>query len=126
MRGVPWALAALLAWVLLAGRVSAQAGTVIVELSTPPAALNLPATAKQTGAAAAAQRVARLGMASAAASSEQASFRTAAAATGSQFGVLHTYRYVSGLLRGRTAVLYCSFVDVQHQSAAHFLSSYAL
>jgi len=98
MRGVPWALAALLASLLvLAGRASAQAGTVIVELSTPPAALNLPATAKQTGAAAASQRVARLGMASAAAASEQASFRSAATAMGRQFGVLHTYRYVSDL-----------------------------
>ena len=97
MRGLLWALAALLALLLLAGRASAQAGTVIVELSTPPAAVNLPGSAKQTGAAASAQRVARLGMASAAASSEQASFRSAATATGRQFGVLHTYRYVSGL-----------------------------
>ena len=94
MRRLAWPHTALLALLLLAGRASAQAGTVIVELSTPPAALNLPAAAKRTGAAAAAQRVARLGMASAAASSEQASFRTAATATGRQFGVLHTYRYV--------------------------------
>ena len=95
MRGLSWALGALLAVLLSAARVSGQAGTtVIVELSTPPAALQLPSVARQTGAAAAAQRVARLGMASSAATAEQSSFRTAATATGLPIKVLHTYRYV--------------------------------
>ena len=112
MRGVlTWALAALLASLLLAGRASAQAGTVIVQLNTPPAAVNLPAAAKRTGAGAAAQRVARLGMASAAASSEQASFRSAATATGRQFELLHTYRYVSDLPRCGVEAVPCRSVN---------------
>jgi len=97
MRGLPRFLAMLLlAVALMPGRVSrALATTVIVQLSTPPAALKLPSAARQTGAAASAKRVARLGMASAAAAAEHSSFRSAVAATGLPVDVLHAYRYVS-------------------------------
>ena len=95
----PWTLAALLAVVSMTDLASAQPGTVIVELNMPPAALGLPAAAKQTGAAASALRVAHLGLASAAASAEQSSFRTAITATGLPLTVLHTYRYVSILAK---------------------------
>ncbi len=78
------------------GRASgAQATTVIVQLTKMPAALSLPAAGRQTGAAASAQRVARLGVASAAAAAEHSSVRSAVAATGLPVDVLHAYRYVS-------------------------------
>ena len=107
MRGVSWALVALLALQMASGRASAQ--IVIVRLSTPPAALKLPAAARSTGAAASAQRVAHLGVASAAAAAEQSAFHAAAAATGVSFKTLHTYRYVSGT----TAGVGCSTVECQ-------------
>ncbi len=95
LRGSACVLAALLALSAVASRASAQPGTVIVELSTPPAARLLPAGARRTGATAAAQRVAHLGVASAAASAEQSSFHLAATAARVPFRVKHTYRYVS-------------------------------
>ena len=104
MHGTAWSLVALLALFTVAGRAGAQPGTVIVELSTPPALLKLPAAARRTGAAAAAQRVARLGAASADAAAEQSSFRSSAAASGLRFDVHHTYRYVRA--QTRPAVLY--------------------
>ena len=103
MRGDLWCLPALLVVLLVTGRASAQPGTVIVELRTPPASLKLPAVARRTGAAAAAQRLARLGVASAAATAEQSSFRSAARATGLPIHVHNTYRYVS--LAGTTRSL---------------------
>ena len=97
LRGLLQALAALLVLELVTPRANAQAGIVIVELSTPPAAKKLPAGATKTGPAAAAQRIAHLGVASAEAVAEQRAFRSAAAATGLAYDVLHAYRYVSPL-----------------------------
>ena len=97
MRGLLQALAALLVLELVMPRANAQAGIVIVELSMPPAAKNLPAGATKTGPAAAAQRIAHLPVASAEAAAEQRAFRSAAAATGLAYDVLHAYRYVRPL-----------------------------
>ena len=114
MLRVYWALAVLSIMGLVTDRVSAQPGTVIVQLTMPPAAVKLPASARKSGAAASAHRVARLGVASAAAAAEQASFHSAAAAAGLQlrFNLLHTYRYVRYCLPSHRSMNTCYAVTV--------------
>ena len=106
-RGLACALAALLAFSSVASPASAQPGTFIVELSEAPGARRLPASARRTGAAGAAQRVAHLRNASAAASAEQSSFHNSARAARVPYRLLHTYRYVSLACVQATHLHYC-------------------